>query len=562
MTTKTFTPSQDRAYDTHPEKKLALYYTVTGLIFLLVGVLMGPLQALNYAGIDIYKYMPFLKSYYQGLTLHGVLNALVFTTYFICGILLYIPARDLKLRPNLGFAWFTYWLMNFGVVLAAIAILGNNASVLYTFYPPLKGSPLFYIGAAILVASSLLVGGQVIYMWTGWKKANPGKITPVTAYMSVATWFMWMLASLGIVVEVVVYLIPWSLGWTPAVDPLLARTLFWFTGHPIVYFWLLPAYVSWYAFIPNQAGGKIVSEPLARLAFAMFLLVSVPVGLHHQFTDPGISNLWKIIHMVLTFMVAVPSMLTAFSVAASMEYAARLKGGKGLTKWIAKLPWNNPSFTAQVLAMISFIFGGAGGIVNASMSLDYVVHNTAWIPGHFHITVGTAVTLTFFGMTFWLLPHLTGKKLFNPKLAVASAWWWFVGMMVFALGMHWEGLLGIPRRAHISALPVELLDQYAKNAQIPMALTGISGMILLIASIMYYVVVAGTLWGNQRDVKNAPEIPFSESLAPVDHRKSVRVMDNLWVLFLIAFVIVLGVYLPVIVPMLQSPNLVPGMRLW
>ena len=47
--------------------------------------------------------------------------------------------------------------------------------------------------------------------------------------------------------------------------------------------------------------------------------------------------------------------------------------------------------------MISFIFGGAGGIVNASSTLDTVVHNTAWIPGHFHITVGTATTLTFMG---------------------------------------------------------------------------------------------------------------------------------------------------------------------
>ncbi|GGJ42578.1 b(o/a)3-type cytochrome-c oxidase subunit 1 [Deinococcus roseus] len=562
MTTSTFTPSQEQAYATHPEKKIALYYTVTGLIFLLVGVLLGPLQALNYAGIDVYKYLPFLKSYYQGLTLHGVLNALVFTTYFICGILLYLPARELNLRPNLKFAWFTYWLMNFGVVLAAIAILGNNASVLYTFYPPLKGSPLFYIGAALLVASSLLVGGQTIYMWTGWKRQHPGKVTPVTTYMSVATWFMWILASLGIVVEVVVYLIPWSLGWTPTVDPLLARTLFWYTGHPIVYFWLLPAYVSWYAFIPRQSGGKIVSEPLARLAFGLFLLLSVPVGLHHQFTDPGISNTWKLIQMCLTFAVAVPSMLTAFSVGASLEYAARLKGGKGLVGWMGKLPWQDASFTAQVLAMTSFIFGGAGGMVNASMSLDHVVHNTAWIPGHFHITVGTATTLTFFGMTFWLLPHLTGKKLFSPKMALASCWWWFIGMMTFALGMHWEGLLGIPRRAHIAALPAEQLAQYSQNAHIPMVLTGISGMLLLVGAILYYTVVAGTLWGNQRDVKNAPEIPFSESLTPTESRRSVRVLDRLWLWFGVAFLIVLGAYLPVILPMLHNPTLVPGMRLW
>lgn len=562
MTTQTLNSQNAQTYATHPEKKLALYYLVTGLFFLLIGILLGPLQALNYAGIDVYGSFPFLKSYYQGLTLHGVLNALVFTTFFISGMLLYLPARDMNLRPHMGFAWFTYVLMTSGVVLAAIAILGNNATVLYTFYPPLKGSPLFYIGAALLVASSLLVGGQVIHMWHGWKKQHPGKITPLVTHMAVATWMMWMLASLGIVVEVVVYLIPWSLGWTEKVDPLLTRTLFWYTGHPIVYFWLLPAYISWYAFIPRQVGGKVVSEPLARLAFVLFLLLSVPVGLHHQFTDAGISNGWKMAQMALTFLVSVPSLLTAFSVSASLEHAGRLRGSKGLLGWVGKLPWKNASFTAQVLAMVSFIFGGAGGIVNASMSLDYVVHNTAWIPGHFHITVGTATTLTFFGLTFWLLPHLTGKKLFNPGMALWSVWLWFVGMMVFAVGMHWEGLLQIPRRTFLAGLPPEMLATYTAHAHVPMMLTGISGMILFLAAILYYTVLAGTLMGKRQNAAEAPEIPFSEPISPVENRRSVRLMDRLWMWFALAALLVLAAYGPVLFDMVQHPHLVPGMRLW
>ena len=61
-----------------PEKRVTFFFLITGLIALLVGALIGPVQALNYAGIDLYQYFPFLASYYQGLTLHGVLNALVF----------------------------------------------------------------------------------------------------------------------------------------------------------------------------------------------------------------------------------------------------------------------------------------------------------------------------------------------------------------------------------------------------------------------------------------------------------------------------------------------------
>ena len=98
---------------------------------------------------------------------------------------------------------------------------------------------------------------------------------------------MWQIATLGVAVEILSMLLPWSLRLIDATDPQLARTYFWFTGHPLVYFWLLPAYISWYGMLPKQAGGKLFSDSLARLAFWLFLIVSVPVGLHHQFVDPG-----------------------------------------------------------------------------------------------------------------------------------------------------------------------------------------------------------------------------------------------------------------------------------
>jgi len=74
-----------------------------------------------------------------------------------------------------------------------------------------------------------------------WKRQNPGKPTPLVTFMITATWMMWGLAAMGLVVETVFFLIPWSLGLIEGVDPLIARSLFWWSGHPIVYFWLLPA---------------------------------------------------------------------------------------------------------------------------------------------------------------------------------------------------------------------------------------------------------------------------------------------------------------------------------
>jgi cytochrome c oxidase subunit 1 len=92
---------------------------------------------------------------------------------------------------------------------------------------------------------------------------------------------LWQICTLGIAAEMLGMLIPWSMGLVSGIDPQLARTFFWFTGHPLVYFWLLPAYISWYGLLPKQAGGKLFSEPLARVAFWLFLLLSVPLGFHH-----------------------------------------------------------------------------------------------------------------------------------------------------------------------------------------------------------------------------------------------------------------------------------------
>src|SRR5690606_18792758 len=118
--------------------------------------LIGPLQALNYAGIDVYRYLPVLASYYQGLTLHGVLNALVFTTFAITGLMLYLPVREMGMRPNMGWVWSAYWLMLFGLVMAGIAVAANTSSVMYTFYPPLQGHWGFYIGLTLVVVGSLM----------------------------------------------------------------------------------------------------------------------------------------------------------------------------------------------------------------------------------------------------------------------------------------------------------------------------------------------------------------------------------------------------------------------
>jgi cytochrome c oxidase subunit I len=498
------------AYElTQTEKRFIGWHLVVAIAALSVGSLFGPLQAFEYSGLNLYQYLdPVFKSYYQGLTLHGVLNALVWTTFFIVGFTNLTTMKGLG-RPlshpkvnKVGF-----WVMVVGLLMAAAPLLMNQATVLYTFYAPLKANWAFYLGLTLVVVGSWIEGVGFYLTLIAWRREHKGVRSPFIALAGVINAAMWQIATLGIAVEILTMLLPWSLGITDATDPQLSRTYFWFTGHPLVYFWLLPAYISWYGMLPKQAGGKLFSDSLARLTFWMFLIVSVPVGFHHQFTDPGVPQAWKWIHAVLTYSVFFPSMLTAFTVIASLEYAARKRGGTGLFGWVRALPWQDPSVTSQLLAGILFMFGGVSGLTNASYNLNLVVHNTAWVPGHFHLTVATAVTMSFMGITYWMVPYLSGKQLWRPKLAVAQAWVWFVGMIIFSNAMHMLGLLGAPRRTPLGeALYVP--DEWKGH----LLRVSIGGGILLVSLIMYVLVMIKTVAGPKADPADVPEVPIAESI--------------------------------------------------
>lgn len=549
----------EATYDFKKERGLALWLLIISFVALAIGGLLGTFQALEHANINLYEYLPVVKDYYQGLTLHGVLSALTWTTFFIAGFQLIVLTRALNRGSKaIAAAWIGFVVMLAGVGMAGYAMLTGQGSVLYTFYLPMKApSAFYYIGLTTVVVGTWLFSVNLFATWRAWRKENPGVKTPIAAVGVLTTWIVWDIATIGVAIEMLLLAIPWSLGIVTETNPLLARTLFWYFGHPLVYFWLLPAYTSWYALIPKQAGGKLFSDSLARLAFMLFILFSVPVGLHHQYTDPGISTAWKGIHATLTYMVAFPSFITAFTLMASLEYSGKQRGGKGLVRWIFKLPWGEPSFAAQVLAMLLFAAAGVSGVINASYNLNLVVHNTTWVVGHFHLTVGTATTLTFMGITYWLLPYISKRRLFSKRMALAQAWTWFLGMILFGRGMHWAGLLGAPRRVPFSlatytdALIARSADGMFGGFSTAMMMTALGGIVLTVSGLLYFIVVIGSLM-TKKESDSEVDVPLAEAVSGPE--RTPAVLDNwrLWVST--AFLLVLLSYIPVILGVLQASD--------
>jgi cytochrome c oxidase subunit 1 len=541
---------------TRSEERLVAAYVFVALVALFGGVITGLFQALEYAGVEIYpKLDPVIRSHYHSLTYHGVLNVLVWTTFFICGLLPFLAARSLG-RPlaSIRLGWGTFWLMVAGLVLAAIPLAMNAATVMFTFYPPLKAHWAFYLGLTLVVVGTWLVTLNLALTWRAWRAQNPEGRTPLAAFMSLVTFAMWTIASVGIAAEMLFLVIPWSLGLMAGTDPLLARTLFWFTGHPIVYFWVLPAYISWETLVPRQAGGRLFSDPLARTSFILFLVLSTPIGIHHQYTDPGIHQGWKMVHAFLTFAVFFPSLLTFFTVVASLESGARARAGKGWVSWFGKLPWGDPSLAAQVLAMILFAGGGIGGLINASFNMNLVVHNTAYIVGHLHLTVGTAVTLTFMGITYWLVPYLAGRALWSRRVALAQVWLWFAGMAIFSPTLHELGLRGMPRRTAIGHAAYLQPDW---KGLLP--LVGIGGTLLFVSAMLYFLNLVLTATMGRAP---GPAMPaFAEATSGPEYAPAFLDRWRPWLALAVALIVV--AYAPTLFRLATTtPLSSPGMRTW
>lgn len=323
-----------------------------------------------------------------------------------------------------------------GVVLVATTVVMGNASVMYTFYPPMQASPIFYIGLVFLVVGIWIAAFGVFINVANWRKNNKGKHIPLLSFFATGVFVMLVFGSIGVTVEVLM-LIPWAFGWTETVNVMLSRTLFWSFGHTLVNIWYLTAISAWYVAIPKIIGGKLFSDALTRLVVILLVILNIPGGFHHQIVDPGITDGWKFIHVFMSLSIGFPSLMTAFAMFAVFERTGRRKGAKSLLGWFKKLPWGDVRFLAPFIAMVAFIPAGAGGIAQTNNQLNQVVHNSLWIVGHFYLTLGVTVALTFFGIAYWLIPHLSKRKL-TPKmnkLGIIQTIIWTIGMTFHNQGL-------------------------------------------------------------------------------------------------------------------------------
>jgi cytochrome c oxidase subunit 1 len=430
----------------------------------------------------------------------------------------------------LRWAWAGFWLAIVGTVMAATPIALGRASVLYTFYPPMIGSPFYYLGIVLVVVGSWIWVALMIVNLRAWKRTNAGKPVPLAMFGNVAGAYLWAWTSVGAAVEILFLILPVALGFKDTIDAGLARVFFSWTLHAIVYFWLMPSYIAFYTIVPRAIGGRLYSDTMGRVAFVLFLVFSMPIGIHHLFADPQLGAGFKFVHAVFTAMVSVPTFLTVFTIVASVEIAARLRGGRGMFGWVKALPWSNPMMLAVTFSFIMLGFGGAGGLINMSFQLNETVHNTQWVTGHFHLIFAGAIVIMYFMVAYDLWPQLTGCRPLPAALVRSQLWLWFVGMMIMTLPWHWVGLLGMPRRMAYFDFSNPALDGQAWT----LVAGSLGGLMLVVSALLFVFILA------RARASDARPSPFSFSTA-VHMPATTPVALNgfgLWVAMMIALTVV------------------------
>ena len=537
------------------DARITKTYLFVAFTSLLLGGLLGLLQGLNRAGL---LELPAWLNYYQVLTAHGLLLVLVLTAFFTIGYFYAGLSYTLGgLLPKVRkMAWIGFGMKIIGFVLAVIPILMNDASVLYTFYPPMAASPMYYIGLVFIVLGVWMCAFGAFINVAHWRKNNKGQHLPILAFFATGVFVLLFFGSIPVAIEVLT-IIPWAFGWVETINVMVARTLFWAFGHTLVNIWYLTAVSAWYVFVPKIIGGKRWSDTLTRVVIILLVMMNITGGFHHQIVDPGISPSIKFMHVFMSLAIGFPSLMTAYAMFAVFEKTARRNGGKGLLGWYKKLPWGDVRFLAPMIAMIAFIPGGAGGIVQSTNQLNQVVHNTMWIVGHFHLTVGTSVVLTFFGISYWLVPYVSGRVL-TPninRLGVIQTILWTVGMLCMSGSMHYLGLLGSPRRTsyttygdHATALG---WDPY-------LIFLAIGGTLLTIGVILQVYAVINLMFFAPKGVT---EFPMAEEEENASKTPYWTERWGLWIVLMLVMVSMAYV-IPLVDFIVNAPPGSPPFRTW
>jgi len=463
---------------------------------LAIGVVLTRWPAVHWLAAD---------TFYMVLTAHGIDMLIFWIIFFEVAVLYFASSTLLRCRiatPKI--AWAAFALMVIGAVVNNVSVFQGGSSVMMTSYVPMMAHWSFYLGLILfavgaLIACFVFFGTLVVAKR---EKTYEGSVPLVTFGAITAAIIAVFTISSGAIILIPTFLM--AIGVISEVDPLIYRTIWWAFGHSSQQINVAAHISIWYAVAAIAFGAKPMSERVSRGAFLLYILFLQLASAHHLLADPGISTEWKVVNTsYFMYFAVLASMIHALSIPGAMEVAQRARGyDKGLFEWLRKAPWGNPVFSGVFISLVGFGFlGGITGVMMGTEQLNLLIHNTIYVPGHFHATVVIGTTLTFMSMTYFLIPVLFRREMINPGLAKIQPYLFGFSMYFFSLVMMGAGTLGVSRRHWDMAFSGHALAyEWPGAAYLMMGLVGVGGLVAIAGGAIYiYITVGSLLWGKKLD---------------------------------------------------------------
>jgi cytochrome c oxidase subunit 1 len=496
-----------------PAEQLMRAHAVVAIVILLIGGISALLVTLTrWPAVHL---LP-ADRFYQLLTTHGVNMLIFWIITFEIAVLYFCSSTLLRCRlatPRI--AWVGFALMVAGMIINNLAVLNGDASVMMTSYVPMPANPNFYLGLILFAVGALL--GCFVFLGTliiaKEEKTYEGSIPLVTFGALTACIIAVFTIASGAIILIPTYL--WSLNYINHIDAAMYRLIWWAFGHASQQINVAAHVAVWYAIAAIVFGAKPLSEKVSRTAFFLYIAFLQLASAHHLLVDPGLSSEWKIFNTSYAMYLAVlASMIHGLTVPGSIEVAQRAKGlTNGLFEWLRKAPWGNPVFSGMFISLIGFGFiGGISGVVMGTEQINIIIHNTIYVPGHFHATVVIGTTLAFMALTYFLIPVLFRRQVVMPGLAKWQPYMFGIGMAVFCLAMMGAGTLGVERRHWDMAFTGSALGfDYPASAFTLMGVMGAAGVLAILGGALFIVITVVSVFFGRR-VGSESSYGFSTSV--------------------------------------------------
>jgi cytochrome c oxidase subunit I len=445
-------------------KVIGIQYYFLALTAVLVGMFLSLLMRIHL--IWPTALLPLLgeikpEGYLSLLTMHGTIMVFfVLTTapqggfgnYFLP---IQIGAPDMAF-PVLNMLSFWTTFLAFLVMLSAFIVPGGAPLHGWTGYAPLSalpsagpgeglGADLWIISIALFCLGALM--GSLNFITTTLDMRAKGMSLmrmPLTCWAWFVTAILGLLAFGVLFSGGVLLLMDRNLGtsfFVPLVtvngqltghkggSPLLWQHLFWFFGHPEVYIAILPAMG-----LASQLLSVFSRKPIFGYKAMVYAMLGIGflgfmVWGHHMFMS-GMSPYSAFAFSILTMAIGVPSAIKTFN-------------------WLGTLLRGRIRFPSPMLFAIGFVSlfvsGGISGPFLAQPVLDIPLHDTYFVPGHFHLIMGVASIFGIFAATYYWFPKMFGRMM-NESMARWHFWFSFIGTYAIFMPMHYLGMAGHPRR--------------------------------------------------------------------------------------------------------------------